>query len=391
MGWRRALFRCFLTAAVFLAFTAASAAQTAPEAAKPAPKPQPLKVAFFQLDAQGVEAKVSSIVTDMLLLEMSKMKDARVIGSKEVDAMLGYEQKKQMAGCTDTSCMVAIGGALGVDKILMGSVGKLGSSYTVNLKLINIREGNIEQMYGKRLKGGNEEEFLDIIPEALAFIFPSSAYVWAKDRAPVPVDVVDLQRTPSQVKIPGQPDERRGATQTPQAASAPVPAPAGETSTGQAGKPEPAVVKAEATPATPKPEGPYPHNSQFFLGAKGILQVQYLTYAGEVHLGYGLADWVELGAAVVVSKDLGVKPRATFFVHNADGAVKPYVGVQVPYYSGAGGAVLSAGAAPGVQWDFHKMAGLTVEFAAEYVVVKPKSSALDPLNLMALLGAQFRL
>ena len=68
------------------------------------------------------------------------MKEARVMGSKEVDAMLGFEQKKQMAGCTDTSCMVAIGGALGVDKILMGSIGKLGNSYTLNLKLINIKD-----------------------------------------------------------------------------------------------------------------------------------------------------------------------------------------------------------------------------------------------------------
>jgi len=43
--------------------------------------------------------------------------------------MLGFEQKKQLSGCTDTSCMVAIGGALGVDKIVTGTVGKLGESY----------------------------------------------------------------------------------------------------------------------------------------------------------------------------------------------------------------------------------------------------------------------
>ena len=427
----RALRRWFLSAVSAVVLVTLPGFLFAQEAAHPIKKGAALKIAFFQLEAQGVEPKVSSIVTDMLLLEMSKMQDAKVIGSKEIDAMLGYEQKKQISGCTDTSCMVAIGGALGVDKILMGSVGKLGTSYMLNLKLINISSASIEQMYGKRLKGGNEEEFLDIIPEALGFIFPASAYVWAKDiaaggrgaaqpppktgaSAPVPVEVVDLQRTPGQMKAPEGKrvevsdqtiivkkgdkvvtvDKKHGEVRVE------VKADDGSTKTtvvkqgpsesqAAAGKSDAAVVKAESAPSPPA--GPYSHSSQFFLGAKGILQVQYLTYAGEVHLGYGLGDWVELGAAVIVSKDLGFKPRATFFVYNPDGALKPYIGVQVPYYKGAGGAVVSAGAASGLQWDFHRMAGLNVEFAAEYVVVKPSGSPVEALNLMGLLGVQGRL
>jgi hypothetical protein len=170
-------------------------AQTAP--AKPKPKPV-TKIAFFQLEAQGVEQKVSSIVTDTLLAELGKLPDASVIGSKEVDAMLGYEQKKQLSGCTDTSCMVAIGGALGVDKILMGSVGKLGESYTLNLKLINIREAKLETMYNKRLKGAKDEDYLDILPDALATVFPASSEIWKKTGE---VQVIDLQRDPGRLNI----------------------------------------------------------------------------------------------------------------------------------------------------------------------------------------------
>jgi hypothetical protein len=195
---------------------AASALAESPQpsvSTKTPPKPSATKIAFFQLEAQGVEPKVSSIVTDMILGELNKMKDTNVIGSKEIDAMLGYEQKKQMSGCTDTSCMVAIGGALGVDKILMGAVGKLSDSYTLSLKLIDIREAKIETLYTKRLKGAKDEDFLDIVPDALATVFPASSEIWKKTEK---VQVIDLQRDPGKLaglgvsKDAAQGDVRRG-------------------------------------------------------------------------------------------------------------------------------------------------------------------------------------
>ncbi|MBI5528692.1 MAG: hypothetical protein HY897_20370 [Deltaproteobacteria bacterium] len=149
-----------------------------PAGAQPSGKtarPKAVQIAFFTLEAQGVEAKVTAIVSDTILINLSRLPDATIIGSKEIDAMLGFEQKKQLSGCTDTSCMVAIGGALGVDKIVTGSVGKLGESHVLNLKLLSIRDAKIEQMYQKRIKGGTEEAFLDLVPEALAALFPAHA------------------------------------------------------------------------------------------------------------------------------------------------------------------------------------------------------------------------
>ncbi|MBI5528457.1 MAG: hypothetical protein HY897_19160 [Deltaproteobacteria bacterium] len=199
--------------AALLFCPALAAAQASASGAKPAKAPTPLpepskakkppklQIAFFQLEVQGVEQKVSTIVSDSILIEMTKLPDTTVIGSKEIDAMLGFEQKKQMSGCTDTSCMVAIGGALGVDKILMGNVGKLGASYMLNLKLLDIKKGTIEAMFNKRLKGGTEEDFLDLVPEALAAVFPASAAVWAKTD----------QRPTTHDKRPEDDGSRRGA------------------------------------------------------------------------------------------------------------------------------------------------------------------------------------
>ena len=163
--------------------------QNAPKAElakqKPPAAPKVLKIALFQLETSGVEPKLASVVSDMVFAEMGKLPNSSVIGSKEIDTMLGYEQKKQVAGCTDTSCVVAIGGALGVDKIVLGSIGKVGTSYVFNLKLLNMKtaEAKVENVYSKRVKGGTEEDFLDAIPEAMRTLFPANASVWPDQNA----------------------------------------------------------------------------------------------------------------------------------------------------------------------------------------------------------------
>ncbi|MBI5527412.1 MAG: hypothetical protein HY897_13850 [Deltaproteobacteria bacterium] len=168
------------------AFSMSALAQEPPktQASWPEVKPDSKKnvtsIAFFQLEAQGVDARVAGIVSDTMLTELGKLPDSKVIGSKDIDAMLGYEQKKQLTGCADTSCVVAVGGALGVDKLVMGSLGKIGDSYVMNLKALDIRNGTVDAMFNKRLQGGSEEDFLDTIPEALTVLFPWGEVIWKR-------------------------------------------------------------------------------------------------------------------------------------------------------------------------------------------------------------------
>ncbi|MBI5525493.1 MAG: hypothetical protein HY897_04100 [Deltaproteobacteria bacterium] len=148
----------------------------APQAGAKGPKA--LSVAVLQLEAQGVEAKVTNIVTDTMLSQLNRLPNTRVIGQREIETMLKYEKLKMQVGCTDLSCMVEIGGALGVDKLVTGSLGKLGESFVMNLKLIDIRNAGIEQTFSRRLKGGTDEDFLDALPDALTTLFPKGEQIW---------------------------------------------------------------------------------------------------------------------------------------------------------------------------------------------------------------------
>jgi hypothetical protein len=162
------------------AFASALCAST-PVFASDAPKSpeQPaakVRVAAFNLDAlAGVEPKLAELVSEYVVSEARKPPGQEVVGVKELEAMLGYEQKKQLAGCTDTSCAVAIGGAFGVDKILMGSLGKVGQSHFFNLKLIDVKSARVERQFSHLVQGGTEEGYFEAARKGIMEVFGTGA------------------------------------------------------------------------------------------------------------------------------------------------------------------------------------------------------------------------
>lgn len=106
--------------------------------------PKRLSIAVGDLSAQGVPKDVAATLTDIVASELSKFKVFDIITSQEVQEMLSHEQQKQLVGCeSDISCLTEIGGALGARFLAIGSVGKLGETYIINLQLVDVRRARI--------------------------------------------------------------------------------------------------------------------------------------------------------------------------------------------------------------------------------------------------------
>ena len=135
---------------------------------------QRLRLAVYTLKAQGgFEPRVAELVTDALVSEVRKLNRASTIGMGEIQDMLSHAERKRMLGCEADECLVEIGGALGVDFILTGSIGKLGDSHLLNLRLIDVANMSVKRSVNRRLKGGGDgEEFLEAVGLAVENLFP---------------------------------------------------------------------------------------------------------------------------------------------------------------------------------------------------------------------------
>ncbi len=93
--------------------------------------------------ACGVRSEVCGLLTNYMLSLLDRVGGLQTVGQADVDAMLGLEKQKDILGCTSTACAAEIGGALGADLFLYGEVGKVGSSYAINMTIVRTATSSV--------------------------------------------------------------------------------------------------------------------------------------------------------------------------------------------------------------------------------------------------------
>lgn len=158
----------------------------APEEAKlpPPPPPEPvvvkqakrderktLRLAVYELKAEGVDPRVARIVGEAVVAELRKLQHVSVVSMDEVRAMLDMEAQKQIVGCSDESCAAEIAEALGVDGIVIGNLAVIAGQRVFGLRRIDQREAKTLGQVSQRLDDAGGEEFLAAIGPAVAQLF----------------------------------------------------------------------------------------------------------------------------------------------------------------------------------------------------------------------------
>jgi TolB-like protein len=121
---------------------AAAALLLAPCLATAAAKKQLPKVAVLDIRAlQGAHEDTVQIILEMITTALAEKKRYDVIGKADVTALIGLDRQRKMLGCKDdNACLANIGGAMGVEYLVTGQLGKLGSRYRLSLNLLDVRK-----------------------------------------------------------------------------------------------------------------------------------------------------------------------------------------------------------------------------------------------------------
>ena len=120
----------------------------------------PKSVAVLPLRSKGkIDRELATMLDDLLLSSLQRALGGttRVIGQTDMDAMLGFEKTKDALGCDSVSCAVEIGGALGVETLLYGSLSKLGKSYVLTLSWIRQGDASVLNRHSESFAASDEE------------------------------------------------------------------------------------------------------------------------------------------------------------------------------------------------------------------------------------------
>ena len=115
-----------------------------PQAKVPGTPQAKVKVAVTEVkNVQGVAPGTATIISDIVVSEVARQ-GHEVVSQSDINAMLGFERQKKVLGCSeDSSCLAEIGGALGVDFMITGQVGQIGTRYRISLLAVDSRKARV--------------------------------------------------------------------------------------------------------------------------------------------------------------------------------------------------------------------------------------------------------
>jgi len=108
-------------------------------------KGEKLKLAVMPLSERGIEKSTADALTQILSAELNQIEGISVISQDDIKAMLDKAALDAQMACTDSlECVVEIGAALGLSKLVTGSVGKVKDTFVISIQLIDARKADVE-------------------------------------------------------------------------------------------------------------------------------------------------------------------------------------------------------------------------------------------------------
>ncbi|MFH1761512.1 MAG: CsgG/HfaB family protein, partial [bacterium] len=101
-------------------------------------------IAVLDFEARNVPDGDATAMSDRFRYELLKTRRFRVMERNQMRLIL-EEQGFQQSGCVEENCVVEVGQLIAVTKIVTGSISKVGGIYSVNVKMLDVSTGKIEE------------------------------------------------------------------------------------------------------------------------------------------------------------------------------------------------------------------------------------------------------
>jgi len=127
-------------------------------------------MAVLEFEGKGISQTDASALSDRLNNELYKLGKYRLIERNQVNEIL-IEQGFLQSGCVSNECVVEVGKLLGAQKMVAGSISKVGEVYSVSARIIDMQSGEIDKFamldhegkIGDLLKWGMEDIALKLV------------------------------------------------------------------------------------------------------------------------------------------------------------------------------------------------------------------------------------
>lgn len=132
-------------------------------------------VAVGDLAARGIGTTDAEILGDRLRAELVSTGEVRVMERSQMDQILREQAFQRSGACEGGECAVEIGKLLAVDRMVVGSVGRIGEMYTIQLRVLDVGTGENVFSASRDHEGKIEALLSRVVPELAGHLASSLA------------------------------------------------------------------------------------------------------------------------------------------------------------------------------------------------------------------------
>lgn len=122
-------------------------------------------VAIADLVVLALSAAEVKTLTDKLRSALIRTRFFRIVSRSQMEAILKEQAFQRTDSCDDRECLVEMGRLVSAQKIIGGTVGKVGATFYVSLRMVDVQTGEVEDAVERELKG-EPDQLLGLIEEA---------------------------------------------------------------------------------------------------------------------------------------------------------------------------------------------------------------------------------
>jgi len=101
-------------------------------------------IAILDFEGQGISAQEAQTLTERMRSEIGSTNAVRLIERKAIESIMA-EQGLAQSGCVSDECAAEVGQLLGVQFMISGTIGKLGDTFTIDVKMFSVETGATER------------------------------------------------------------------------------------------------------------------------------------------------------------------------------------------------------------------------------------------------------
>ena len=139
-------------------------------------------LAVINLSAQGVSEVEAAVLSGILRSRVTQFITSQEYRSMEGKDMYEVVEREDMdkifeqfeiqsIGCVSDSCLIEFGKMLQADRILMGTLGKIGNSYSLSTRIIDIESSKTPATASSQRQGSIEDVMEVMIEEVINDLF----------------------------------------------------------------------------------------------------------------------------------------------------------------------------------------------------------------------------